>query len=48
MPNFWLGPMLIILFSFRLGWLRSRPGGRASLVLPALTLGTSLAASWRA
>ncbi|HWR97134.1 MAG TPA: ABC transporter permease, partial [Candidatus Methanoperedens sp.] len=21
MPNFWLGPLLIILFSFRLGWL---------------------------
>jgi peptide/nickel transport system permease protein len=45
MPNFWLGPMLIILFSFRLGWLPvSGREGAASLVLPALTLGTSLAA----
>ena len=44
MPNFWLGPLLIILFSFHLGWLpvSGREGG-ASLVLPALTLGTSLA-----
>ncbi len=44
-PNFWLGPLLIILFSVRLGWL---PGsgreGPASLILPALTLGTALAA----
>jgi len=45
MPNFWLGPMLIILFSFRLGWLPvSGREGAASLVLPALTLGASLAA----
>jgi peptide/nickel transport system permease protein len=45
MPNFWLGPMLIILFSFRLGWLPvSGRDGAASLVLPALTLGISLAA----
>ena len=45
MPNFWLGPMLIILFSFRLGWLPvSGREGAASLVLPALTLGTALAA----
>jgi peptide/nickel transport system permease protein len=45
MPNFWLGPLLIILFSFRLGWLPvSGREGAASLVLPALTLGTSLAA----
>jgi peptide/nickel transport system permease protein len=45
MPNFWLGPLLIILFSFRLGWLPvSGKEGAASLVLPALTLGTSLAA----
>lgn len=44
MPNFWLGPMLIILFSFRLGWLPvSGKEGAASLVLPALTLGTALA-----
>ncbi|MHB8834113.1 MAG: nickel ABC transporter permease [Candidatus Methylomirabilia bacterium] len=44
MPNFWLGPLLIILFSFRLGWLPvSGREGAASLVLPALTLGTALA-----
>ena len=45
MPNFWLGPMLIILFSFRLGWLPvSGREGASSLVLPALTLGTALSA----
>lgn len=45
MPNFWLGPLLIILFSFRLGWLPvSGREGPASLVLPALTLGFALAA----
>jgi peptide/nickel transport system permease protein len=44
-PNFWLGPMLILLFSLWLGWLpvsgRDAPG---SLILPAITLGTALAA----
>lgn len=44
-PNFVLGPVLILLFSFTLGWLpvsgREAPG---ALVLPALTLGTALAA----
>ena len=45
MPNFWLGPLLIILFSFRLGWLPvSGREGPASLVLPAATLGFALAA----
>ena len=45
MPGFWLGPMLIILFSFRLGWLPvSGREGAASLVLPAATLGIGLAA----
>jgi len=45
MPSFWLGPLLIILFSFRLGWLpASGRAGPASLVLPAVTLGTALAA----
>ncbi|HEY5997675.1 MAG TPA: nickel ABC transporter permease [bacterium] len=45
MPNFWLGPLLIILFSFRLGWLPvSGREGAASLVLPAATLGMALAA----
>jgi len=45
MPNFWLGPLLIILFSIQLGWLPvSGMEGPASLVLPALTMGTGLAA----
>ncbi len=45
LPNFWLGPMLILLFSVRLGWLPvSGREGAASLVLPALTLGGGLAA----
>jgi peptide/nickel transport system permease protein len=44
-PNFWLGPMLILAFSLWLGWTPvSGREGPASLVLPAVTLGTSLAA----
>ena len=44
-PNFCLGPMLIALFSLRLNWLPpSGRGGIEHLILPALTLGTSLAA----
>lgn len=45
MPNFWLGIMLILLFSVNLGWLPvSGRGGLDNLFLPAITLGTALAA----
>ena len=45
MPNFWLGPLLAILFSVTLGWLPvSGSGTAAHLVLPAITLGAPLAA----
>ena len=45
MPNFWLGPLLAILFSVTLGWLPvSGRGTAAHLVLPAVTLGAPLAA----
>ncbi len=40
-----MGPVLILLFSFTLGWFPvSGMQGPASIVLPALTLGTALAA----
>ena len=45
LPSFWLGIMLIMLFSVQLGWLPvSGRGGLAHLVLPAVTLGLGLAA----
>jgi ABC-type dipeptide/oligopeptide/nickel transport system permease component len=44
-PNFALGPVLILLFSVILGWLPvSGRGGWGHLVLPAITLGAALAA----
>jgi ABC-type dipeptide/oligopeptide/nickel transport system permease component len=44
-PNFALGPVLILLFSVVLGWLPvSGRGGMSHLILPAFTLGAALAA----
>ncbi len=44
-PNFWLGPLLAIIFSIELGWLPvSGRGTWAHLVLPAVSLGAALAA----
>jgi len=45
MPSFWLGIMLILLFSVKLGLLPvSGEGTFAHLILPAITLGTGIAA----
>src|ERR1700682_1800320 len=44
-PNFALGPILILLFAIKAGWLPvSGAGSFANLVLPAITMGTALAA----
>jgi peptide/nickel transport system permease protein len=44
-PNFWMGPVLILIFSLWLGWFPvSGRETASSVVLPAITLGTSLAA----
>lgn len=45
MPRFWLGPLLIVLFAIKLDWLPvSGAGSLQHLILPAVTLGTALAA----
>jgi len=44
-PHIYLGPLLMIVFSLDLGWLPlTGRGGIAYLVLPALTMGSALAA----
>jgi peptide/nickel transport system permease protein len=44
-PNFWLGPLLILVGALWLGWFPvSGQEGWQSVVLPALTLGTAMAA----
>jgi peptide/nickel transport system permease protein len=45
LPNFWLGPLLMIVFSIQLGWTPvSGRGGIGHLFLPALTLGLGMSA----
>jgi ABC-type dipeptide/oligopeptide/nickel transport system permease component len=45
MPHFWLGIMMILLFSVKLGWLpTSGRGSLAQLIMPSVALGMSLMA----
>lgn len=44
-PNFWMGQILILIFALLLGWFPvSGYQGHGAIVLPAITLGTALAA----
>jgi ABC-type dipeptide/oligopeptide/nickel transport system permease component len=46
-PSFWLGVLLIFVFSVELGWLPSgRMGGPEHFILPVITLGTFLVAGF--
>lgn len=46
-PNFWVGILLIYVFSVQLGWLPSaRMGGFEHYILPTVTLGTFLVAGY--
>ena len=47
MPSFWLGILLIYVFSVELGWLPSgRMGGPEHYMLPVITLGAFLIAGF--
>lgn len=46
-PNFWLGLIMILTFSIRLGWLPAiyDEGNWMTLIMPAIVIGTGMAAS---